>query len=310
MKIANEYVVGEVMEKNGVWCCHYREFPIKDHPTRIVFLLSASHQEEWLFCLFENVKFFSSVLSSKGISIMFSMVYYYEDENLSYLNKIFEKFENLPFPHYMILVNDKFSRGGGLWGAASIPEIQENDILITGDLHVDYPLEFILDALKFTTKDQQIYNPVVMRLEQNLTIDEWYYENLVNVSDGFGIISVYAHDFRNIPIDPRYLTRTLRGAEDWDYANNCGIYGIRFVRPYPDRYVHYWHSRNPGTGWYNEDEDATTGKKKKRAKRRKPSPSQFTRREQSPNIIIISFVLLAVLLILCGGTMCFIIFTN
>lgn len=238
----------EIMETSiGTFCCVERSDTF--HRSKIYFTISVSYQLGWLRCFFQNIDYLHKHFEPFGISIEVVLAYYYEDENLDYILALFDVIEQFSFPIHYNLYNGKFSRAGGLYYAAMQPFINKDDILILSDLHLEIPIQFIVESLKFVASGQQFYVPMVIRLGYKHSLANWYLPKRTE-REGFGIIALTQQDFIGLNISSYYIERTVHGAEDWHFIEKAAALGYRFIRTVPDRYVHYYHSRNRLSSWY------------------------------------------------------------
>lgn len=220
-------------------------------PTRFVFLLAASHQVGWLTCYLNNLKHLSYYFKNSPIEIATSVVFFYENENTEYIWDVIALFQDLSIPHYLQIINSKFSRAGGLHWAAFNSFIQPEDILILCDLHLDMSGDMVLEGYKHILKGDQMYAPIVVRMLQGVDLDNWTEPSLIYQDNGYGIMGMVASDFVLIGgMESAKMEKTTWGAEDWYFLDKVSKGGFRIHRVVPDRYVHYWHTRNIGTGWY------------------------------------------------------------
>jgi len=265
MDVNGELVAADVRKDFGDYFCLYPEYY---NGSRFIFILAAAQLGDttWLKCLLDNIQHLSNYFNHTSVRFGLSMAYYYEDENLEHLWKMMNMIKaNYTFPVALRFFNGKFSRAAGLHVASYHPFIRPSDIIIMSDLHLDIPVEFVLEGIKHTVRNDQFYGPIVLRLKEHYDLEDWIQPNQTLQVNGFGILGCYADDFYAVGgMQSSKMDKTTWGGEDWYFVDKLARKGYRMARLAPERYVHYWHTRNIGTGWYippkkSKKKSTTTG---------------------------------------------------
>ncbi|EDQ85266.1 uncharacterized protein MONBRDRAFT_29432 [Monosiga brevicollis MX1] len=211
-------------------------------------IIPVQNQGGWVLYLLANLEAIMKATHGRERFNLVLVDYYSDDLDVE------QALAQSTLPHWQIVrVAGQFSRAEGVQRgldavAAKIQANPRDEIVISSDLHVRFPIDFFMRVRENTLRGKTAYNPVVLRLdcERYAQNPHGYWETV-----GYGIIALFLNDWRAIGGMNVQEFRSQWGGEDWELFDRIIGHGLECVRDRVEGFYHFYHSKSGMWGGHN-----------------------------------------------------------
>ncbi|XP_019864255.1 PREDICTED: N-acetyl-beta-glucosaminyl-glycoprotein 4-beta-N-acetylgalactosaminyltransferase 1-like [Amphimedon queenslandica] len=212
--------------------CHTLNFQWKRN-INVYIVVSVKDLGEWIKHLIHNMVDIYHATNDKHFQLV---IVDYSSDDIDITKELLES----SLPHWKVIsLEGPFSRSAGLQAGVDYAS-DNNSIVMTIDMHLTLPLDFIDSVRKHTIEGKMAYAPMFFKLSEGFS------ENNV---DGywqigtFGLFGMFKSDWERVGGFDVINYKYRWGGEDWDLLDRVVSIGIEVFRVRPPGLFHYYHTR-------------------------------------------------------------------